>query len=107
MVVFNKYSDSNLGSLMKEPRSNLVSGVVSLVETMESVDFIGISDINYENDFQNNLKKMIDKKGANFCVFLTTEWDFQKQETTEAKTIAAWTLVASTLLNMDEFVTRQ
>ena len=40
MVVFNKYSDSNLGNLMREPRSNLVSGVVSLVETMESVDFI-------------------------------------------------------------------
>ena len=81
MVVFNKYSDSNLASLMKEPRSNLVSGVVSLVETMESVDFIGISDINYENDFQNNLKRMMDKKGSNFSLVFTTEWDFEKQET--------------------------
>ena len=36
---------------MNEPKSNLVSGIVSLVETMESVDFIGISEIDFENNF--------------------------------------------------------
>ena len=29
MIVFNKYSDRNIENLMKEPRSNLVSGIVS------------------------------------------------------------------------------
>ena len=52
MIVFKKYSDSNLENLLKEPRSNLVSGVVSLVETMESIDFIGISEIDIENNFK-------------------------------------------------------
>jgi len=80
MIVFNKYSDSNLENLMKEPRSNLVSGVVSLVETMESVDFVGISEIDFDNNFQKNLKRMMDKKGSNSSLVFTTEWDFQKQE---------------------------
>ena len=92
MVVFNKYSDSNLGNLMKEPRSNLVSGVVSLVETMESVDFIGISEIDFENNFQNNLKRMMDKKGSNSSLVFTTEWDFQKQETSMWKGFVSMTV---------------
>ena len=50
---------------MKEPRSNIVSGVVSLVDTMESVNFIGISEIDIGNNFQTNLRKMMDKKGSN------------------------------------------
>ena len=81
MIVFKKYSDSNLENLLKEPRSNLVSGVVSLVETMESIDFIGISEIDIDNNFQNNLTRMMDKKGSNSSLVFTTEWDFQKQET--------------------------
>jgi len=92
MVVFNKYSDSNLGNLMKEPRSNLVSGVVSLVETMESVDFIGISEIDFEHNFQNNLKRMMDKKGSNSSLVFTTEWDFQKQETSMWKGFVSMTV---------------
>ncbi len=92
MVVFNKYSDSNLENLMKEPRSNLVSGVVSLVETMESVDFIGISEIDFENNFQNNLKRMMDKKGSNSSLVFTTEWDFQKQETSMWKGFVSMTV---------------
>jgi len=92
MVVFNKYSDSNLGNLMKEPRSNLVSGVVSLVETMESVDFIGISEIDFENNFQNNLKRMMDKKGSNSSLVFTTEWDFQNQETSMWKGFVSMTV---------------
>ena len=92
MIVFNKYSDSNLGNLMKEPRSNLVSGVVSLVETMESVDFIGISEIDFENNFQNNLKRMMDKKGSNSSLVFTTEWDFQKQETSMWKGFVSMTV---------------
>ena len=81
MIVFKKYSDSNLENLLKEPRSNIVSGIVSLVDTMESVDFIGISEIDIENNFQNNLTRMMDKKGSNSSLVFTTEWDFQKQET--------------------------
>ena len=92
MIVFNKYSDRNIENLMKEPRSNLVSGVVSLVETMESVDFIGISEINFENNFQNNLKRMMDKKGSNSCLVFTTEWDFQKQESSMWKGFVSMTV---------------
>ena len=50
--------------------------------------------------------KNFEEKPEN-AVSLLRSGHFQKQETTETKTIAAWTLVASTLLNMDEFVTRQ
>jgi hypothetical protein len=81
MVVFNKCSDRNIENLMKEPRSNLVSGVVSLVDTMESIDFIGISEIDNGNDFKDKLKRTMDKKGSNSSLVFTTEWDFQKQET--------------------------
>ena len=93
MVVFNKYSDRNIENLMKEPRSNLVSGVVSLVETMESVEFIGISEIDIENDFKDKLKRTMDKKGANSSLVFTTEWDFQKQETSMWKGFVSMTLL--------------
>jgi len=92
MIVFNKYSDRNIENLMKEPRSNLVSGVVSLVETMESVDFIGISEIDFGNNFQNNLKRMMDKKGSNSSLVFTTEWDFQNQETSMWKGFVSMTV---------------
>jgi len=93
MIVFNKYSDRKIEKLMKEPRSNLVSGVVSLVETMESIDFIGISEIDFENNFQNNLTRMMDKKGSNSSLVFTTEWDFQKQETSMWKGFVSMTLL--------------
>jgi len=93
MVVFNKYSDRNKENLMKEPRSNLVSGVVSLVETMESVDFIGISEIDNGNDFKDKLKRTMDKKGSNSSLVFTTEWDFQKQETSMWKGFVSMTLL--------------
>ena len=93
MVVFNKYSDRNKENLMKEPRSNLVSGVVSLVESMESVDFIGIDEIDIENDFKDKLKRTMDKKGSNSCLVFTTEWDFQKQETSMWKGFVSMTLL--------------
>ena len=96
MIVFNKYSDRNTENLMKEPRSNLVSGVVSLVDTMESVDFIGNDGINFENNFQNNLTRMMDKKGSNSCLVLTTEWDFQKQETSMWKGLVSMTVSMDT-----------
>ena len=92
MIVFNKYSDRNIENLMKEPRSNIVSGIVSLVDTMESVDFIGISEIDIENNFQNNLTRMMDKKGSNFSLVFTTEWDFQKQETSMWKGFVSMTV---------------
>jgi len=93
MVVFNKYSDRNTENLMKEPRSNIVSGVVSLVDSMESVDFIGISEIDVGNNFQTNLRKMMDKKGSNSCLVITTEWNFQKQETSMWKGFVSMTLL--------------
>ena len=92
MIVFNKYSDRNIENLMKEPRSNIVSGIVSLVDTMESVDFIGISEIDIENNFQNNLTRMMDKKGSNSSLVFTTEWDFQKQETSMWKGFISMTV---------------
>ena len=92
MLVFNKYSDSNTETLMKEPRSNLVSGVVSLVETMESVDFIGISEIDTENDFKDKLKRTMERKGSNTSLVFKTEWDFQKQETSMWKGFVSMTV---------------
>ena len=93
IVVFIKYSDRNIENIMKEPRANLVSGVVSLVDTMESVNFIGISEIDIGNNFQTNLRKMMDKKGSNSCLVFTTEWDFQKQETSMWKGFVSMTLL--------------
>jgi len=93
MVVFSKYSDRNKENLMKEPRSNLVSVVVSLVDTMDSVEFIGISEIDIGNDFKDSLKRTMDKKGANSSLVLTTEWDFQKQETSMWKGFVSMTLL--------------
>ena len=93
MIAFNKYSDRNIESLMKEPRANLVSGVVSLVDSMESVDFIGISEIDIENNFKDKLKRTMDKKGSNSCLVFTTEWDFQKQETSMWKGFVSMTLL--------------
>ena len=54
----------------------------------------------------NRYLKTFEEKPENAVSLLRSGY-FQKQETTETKIIAAWTLVASTLLNMDEFVTRQ
>jgi len=93
MVVFNKFPDRNKENLMKEPRSNLVSGVVSLVDTMEAVEFIGISEIDIGNDFKDSLKRTMDKKGANSSLVFTTEWDFQKQETSMWKGFVSMTLL--------------
>ena len=92
VIVFNKYSDQNVEKIMKEPRSNLVSGVVPLVETMNSVNLIGISEIDIENDFHKNLTKTMDSKGANFSMVFTTKWDFQKQETSLWKGFVSMTV---------------
>ena len=92
VIVFNKYSDQNVEKIMKEPRSNLVSGVVSLVETMNSVKLIGISEIDIENDFHKNLTKTMDSKGSNFSMVFTTKWDFQKQETSLWKGFVSMTV---------------
>ena len=92
VIVFNKYSDQNVEKIMKEPRSNLVSGVVSLVETMNSVKLIGISEIDIENDFHKNLTKTMDSKGSNFSMVFTTKWDFQKQETSMWKGFVSMTV---------------
>ena len=97
MIAFNKYSDRNIESLMKEPRANLVSGFTSMLESIDTVNFIGIDEIYTDNDFQNNLKKMIDKKGANSCLVLTTEWDFLKQET------SMWKGLVSMTVSMDSY----
>ena len=92
MIAFNKYSDRKIESLMKEPRANLVSGFTSMLESIDNVNFIGISEIDTNNDSQKNLKKMMDKKGANFCLVLTTEWDFEKKETSMWKGIVSMTV---------------
>jgi len=92
IIVFNKYSDQNAEKIMKEPRSNLVSGVVSLVETMNSVKLIGISEIDIENDFHKNLTKTMVSKGSNFSMVFTTKWDFQKQETSLWKGFVSMTV---------------
>jgi hypothetical protein len=97
MIAFNKYSDRNIESLMKEPRANLVSGFTSMIESIDTVNFIGIDEIYTDNDFQNNLKKMIDKKGANSCLVLTTEWDFLKQES------SMWKGFVSMTVSMDSY----
>ena len=97
MIAFNKYSDRNIESLMKEPRANLVSGFTSMLESIDTVNFIGIDEIYTDNDFQNNLKKMIDKKGANSCLVLTTEWDFLKQES------SMWKGFVSMTVSMDSY----
>ena len=70
MIAFNKYSDLKMESLMKESRANLVSGFTSMLEDIDTVNFIGISEIDTDNDFQNNLKRTMDKKGANSCIRL-------------------------------------
>ena len=97
MIAFNKYSERNIESLMKEPRANLVSGFTSMLESIDTVNFIGISEIDTDNDFQNNLKRMIDKKGANSCLVITTEWNFQKQET------SMWKGLVSMTVSMDSY----
>jgi len=97
MIAFNKYSDLKMESLMKESRANLVSGFTSMLEDIDTVNFIGISEIDTDNDFQNNLKRTMDKKGANSCIVLTTEWDFQKQKT------SMWEGLVSMTVSMDSY----
>jgi len=92
LLVFNKYADRNVQNLMKEPRSKLVAGFVSLIERMTSVNFIGISEIDFENNFQHNLTRTMDKNGANSSLVLTTEWDFQEQQTSMWKGFVSMTL---------------
>ena len=92
LIAFNKYTDRKIESLMKEPRANLEAGFTSMLESIDNVNFIGISEIDTNNDSQNNLKKMMDKKGANFCLVLTTEWDFEKKETSMWKGLVSMTV---------------
>ena len=101
MVVFNKYSDRNKETLIKEPRSNLVSVVVLLVDTMDSVEFIGISEINIGYDFKDSLKRTMDKKGSNSRLVLTTEWDLQKQESSMWKGFVSMTFLMESYLLKD------
>ena len=63
-----------------------------MLESIDNVNFIGISEIDTNNDSQKNLKKMMDKKGANFCLVLTTEWDFEKKETSMWKGLVSMTV---------------
>ena len=92
LIAFNKYSDLKKESLMKEPRANLVSGFTSVLESIDTVNFLGISEIDTNDDSQNNLKRMMDKKGSNFCLVLTTEWDFEKKETSMWKGLVSMTV---------------
>ena len=97
MIAFNNSSDRKISSLMKEPRANLVSGFTSVFESIDNVNFIGIAEINNNDESQTNLKKMMDKKGANFCLLLTTEWEFEKKET------SMWKGIVSMTLSMDSY----
>ena len=72
------HSDQNLENLFEKPRSYLVSGIESLVEKMGSANFSGQSVIDFEKDFENNLKKIMIEKNSNASLIFKTEWDIQK-----------------------------
>ena len=77
---------------MKEPRANLEAGFTSMLESIDNVNFIGISEISTNNDSQNNLKRLMDKKSANFCLVLTTDHDFEKKDTSMWKGLVSMTV---------------
>ena len=80
---------------------NILCGIM-----IEAANIDGTIDQKEIEKIFNFLVDLFEEKPENAISLLRSGY-FQKQETTETKIIAAWTLVASTLLNMDEFVTRQ
>ena len=98
MVVFKKFPDQNLENLFEKPRSYLVSGIESLVEKMGSANFSGQSVIDFEKDFENNLKKIMSEKNSNVSLVFKTKWDLQ--ETPEA---VMWKGLASMYVSIDSY----
>jgi len=78
MVIFKKKPDSNLENMLKRPRSYLFSGLESLVENLESIDFMGQSEIDSNKDFLINLKRAMILKDSNASLVMKTEWDVRK-----------------------------
>ena len=95
---------TSLGNIMSSKASITESITIGFIKTLgrkpQEMELKILS-----NSF-NRYLKTFEEKPENAVSLLRSGY-FQKQETTETKIIAAWTLVASTLLNMDEFVTRQ
>ena len=95
---------TSLGNIMSLKASITESITIGFIKTLGrkpqemELKILSKSFYKYLKNFEEKPEK---------AVSLLRSGHFQKQETTETETIAAWTLVASTLLNMDEFVTRQ
>ena len=92
IVVFLKESDRNRESVVKESRKNLVSGFESLVGSIEGVDFIGVSEIGSSESIEDSLIRIMDERGSNSSLLVSTEWEFQKQETSMWKGLVSMTV---------------
>ena len=92
IVIFVKESDRKRENVIKESRKNLVSGFESIVESIDSVDLIGVSEIGTKDRIEDALARIMDEQGSNSSLLVMTEWEFQKQETSMWKGLVTMTV---------------
>ena len=92
ILVFREKRDSERESLSKEPRTILSSELESLFEELDSIEFLGVSKVMPDSAFSNSLGKAMSQMGSNSSLVITTDWEFQKQETSMWKGLVSMTV---------------
>ena len=92
ILVFREKQDSERESLSKEPRTILISELESLMEGLGSIEFLGVSKVMSGGSFMDSLGKTMNKRGSNSSLVITTDWEFQKQETSMWKGLVSMTV---------------
>jgi len=92
ILVFREKRDSERESLSKEPRTILSSELESLFEELDSIEFLGVSKVMSGISFQQALGKTMNERGSNASLVISTDWEFQKQQTSMWKGLVSMTV---------------
>jgi len=92
LLVFREKRDSERESLSKEPRTILSSELESLFEELDSIEFLGVSKVMPGSAFSNSPGKAMNERGSSSSLVITTDWEFQKQETSMWKGLVSMTV---------------
>ena len=101
LLVFRKKPDSTQESLSKEPRAILTSELEFLMEDLDSIEFLGVSKAIPGGSFRKALGKAMNERGANASLVITTDWEFQKQQTSMWKGLVSMSVILESWAMMD------
>ena len=97
ILVSLKESNRDREKVTKESRANIVSGIESLVGSIDQLDFVGVAEINSDKDLEKSLIQIMSKLGSNSSLVVSTEWDFQEQES------SMWKGLVSMVVSIDSY----